>query len=223
MTSPCEVEENVKYFLKSIPENITLIGVTKNIGIEDIKKAVSCGLKNIGENKVQEALDKYIYLKQLNLKWHLIGHLQTNKVKKAVEIFDLIHSVDSLKLANIISKEAKKFGKRQEVLLQVNVSGEETKSGFSLAEIENILPEMSKLNSIMIRGLMTIGPGNQNKDFISSCFKSLKELNEKINKEKYFNHKLDILSMGMTNDYKLAVEEGSTMIRIGRAIFGERN
>lgn len=223
MISGFTVRENVIHFLKEIPENVTLIAVTKTVEVDRIKEAVKAGIKNIGENKVQEALEKYPELKDLNLIWHLIGRLQTNKVKKALEIFDLIHSVDRMNLAEEIDKEAKKIGKRQNVLLQVNTSGEETKGGFSSEELLEVLPQISDLENLNILGLMTICPATDDNDLLVKCFNSLKELKEKINDNKYLKNRIDILSMGMTNDYKIAVECGSTMIRLGRAIFGERN
>ena len=222
MASLFTVGENVNNFLEAIPENVVLIGVIKTIGIDKIKEAIISGLCNIGENKVQEALDKFTFLKDFKLKWHFIGSLQTNKVKKALEIFDLIHSVDKFKLAEIIDKEAKKLSKIQDVLLQINISKEETKSGFFVEELMQILPEIAKLKNIKVKGLMAIGPNTNDDKFIRYCFSELRRLKEKINQEKYFINDLNILSMGMTNDYKIAIEEGATMIRIGRAIFGNR-
>lgn len=223
MTSVFTVGENVKHFLETIPKNVRLVGVTKTVGIDKIKEAVNSGLTDIGENRVQEALDKFPFLKDLNLKWHLIGSLQTNKVKKSLEIFDLIHSVDKFNLAEIINKEAVKFGKRQDILLQINVFQEETKGGFFVEELIQVLPEIAKLNNIMVRGLMTIGPNVPDDRIIRECFSTLRGLMKKINQAKYFKNELNILSMGMTNDYKIAIEEGTTMIRLGRAVFGDRN
>ncbi|MBC7475849.1 MAG: YggS family pyridoxal phosphate-dependent enzyme [Candidatus Sericytochromatia bacterium] len=217
------VEENTKYFVSNTPDSVTLIGVTKTKGIDDIKRAVVAGIKNIGENKVQEALEKYQELKDLNLIWHFIGRLQTNKVKKAVEIFDLIHSVDRINLAEEIDKEAKKLGKKQKVLLQVNTSGEESKAGFSIDDLIELLPKIVQMNNLDIVGLMTVAPATEDENLLRKCFSSLRELKDKINESKYFTQELKILSMGMTGDYAIAIEEGSTMIRLGRAIFGERN
>ncbi len=217
------VEENTKYFVSNTPDSVTLIGVTKTKGIEDIKRAVRAGIKNIGENKVQEALEKYQELKDLDLIWHFIGRLQTNKVKKSVEIFDLIHSVDRINLAEEIDKEASKLNKKQKVLLQVNTSGEESKAGFSIDDLIESLPKIVQMNSLDVVGLMTVAPATEDESLLRKCFSSLRELKDKINESKYFTQELKILSMGMTGDYAIAIEEGSTMIRLGRAIFGERN
>jgi len=216
------VEENVKNFLKKIPDNVTLIAVTKTVDVIKIREAIKAGIENIGENKVQEALSKFDSLKDLKIKWHLIGRLQSNKAKKAIEIFDLIHSVDSLKLANVLNKEAEKVSKIQEVLLQVNVSREETKTGFFVEDLFMTLPELNKLNNLCIKGLMTIGVDTDDKSMIEKYFKELIDLKEKINNGEYLKRKLSILSMGMSNDYEIAISEGSNMIRLGRAIFGER-
>jgi pyridoxal phosphate enzyme (YggS family) len=223
MTSIFTVGENVRSFLGSVPKDVTLIGVTKTVGADKIKEAVESGLTDIGENKVQEATDKYPFLKDLNLKWHFIGSLQSNKIKKTLKIFDLIHSVDKFSLADMINKEALKLGKKQEVLLQINISQEETKSGFFVEELQQVLPEIAKLSNLTVKGLMTIGPNTEDEKVSRYCFSTLRLLMEKINQEKYFKNDLNILSMGMTNDYKIAIEEGATMIRLGRAIFGDRN
>lgn len=217
------IEDNVKNFLQEIPEDVVLVAITKTVDVEKIKQAIKSGITQIGENKVQEALSKYSDLKEFNLKWHLVGSLQTNKVKKAVQIFDLIHSVDTLKLAEVINKEALNINKMQDVLLQVNVSKEETKSGFDIDNIFDFLPEISKLQNIKVRGLMTIANNTLDESQIRLCFRKLKNLEEEINKKAFFNDKLTELSMGMTNDFKIAIEEGSSIIRLGRAIFGERN
>lgn len=216
------VEENVKYFLQKIPDNVKVIAVTKTVDSDRIRIAVKSGIKDIGENKVQEALSKFEELKDLDIKWHLIGTLQSNKAKKAVEIFDLIHSVDSFKLATVLNKEAEKLSKIQDILLQVNVSKEETKSGFFVEDLFNALPELAELKNLSIKGLMTIGPDTENEEFIKNCFSDLREIKEKINSGKYLKREINILSMGMTNDYEIAITEGSNMIRLGRAIFGER-
>lgn len=216
------LEENIKHFFHEIPDSVEIIAVTKTVDSDRIRQAANLGIKNIGENKVQEALSKFEALKDLDLRWHLIGSLQSNKAKKAVEIFDLIHSIDSLKLANAVNKEAEKIDKIQNILLQINISEEDTKSGFFIKDIFNVLPEMACLNNLNILGLMTIGPNSNDDITIRNCFSELNRLKEIINRDKYFKNNLSILSMGMSNDYKIAIEEGATMIRLGRAIFGER-
>lgn len=218
-----DIEDNVKHFLQELPKDVTLIAVTKTVDIDRIKVSIKAGVTNIGENKVQEALSKYSELKDFNLKWHLIGSLQTNKVKKAVQIFDLIHSVDTLKLAEVIDKESFNINKMQDVLLQVNVSKEETKSGFEIENLFEVLSELSKLKNIRVRGLMTIANNTQEETQIRDCFKKLKNLKEEINNKAFFENELTLLSMGMTNDYKIAISEGTSMVRLGRAIFGNRN
>jgi pyridoxal phosphate enzyme (YggS family) len=218
-----DIEDNVKHFLQELPKNVTLIAVTKTVDVDRIKVSIKAGVTDIGENKVQEALSKYSELKDFNLKWHLIGSLQTNKVKKAVQIFDLIHSVDTLKLAEVIDKESFNINKMQDVLLQVNVSKEETKSGFEIENLFEVLSELSKLKNIRVRGLMTIANNTQEEIQIRDCFKKLRNLKEEINNKAFFENELTLLSMGMTNDYKIAISEGASMVRLGRAIFGNRN
>ncbi len=176
-------------------------------------------MRIIGENKVQEAKKKYQILTG-DIEWHLVGHLQTNKVKYAVEIFDLIHSVDSIKLAKEIDKRSLQFGKITNVLVEVNVSGEETKYGIRPEEIELFLGEISKFSGIRVMGLMTIAPIVKNKEEVRPYFKKLRELSKKINNENIKNVKMDYLSMGMTDDFEVAIEEGANMVRIGRGVFG---
>lgn len=192
---------------------ITLVAVTKNRTLEEIKAAIACGLKEIGENRVQEALLKYNELKQIpGLEWHLIGHLQTNKAKEAVKIFDLIHSVDSFKLAEEIDKQASKINKIQEVLIEVNVSGEESKFGIKPDELADLIKQISVLRSIKVKGLMTVAPIVVNPEEVRSIFKELRQLRDSIDASY-------ILSMGMTDDFEVAIEEGAEIIRLGRAIF----
>lgn len=218
------IKEKVKFFLESIPKDITIIAVTKTVDTDRIVEAIDAGINNLGENRVQEAEIKFSELKDYNLKWHLIGSLQKNKVKKSVRIFDLIHSVDSVDLAKQINIEAEKINKLQNVLLQVNTSAEITKSGFSLDEefLFSSAIEISKMKNISVKGLMTIATNTSDKTLVKDCFVNLRNLLDKLNKKNIFEHQLDILSMGMTDDYDLAISEGSNMIRIGRAIFGNR-
>ena len=199
------------------PGCITTVAVSKERSIAQIKEAIKSGITDIGENKVQEAIGKHSQLE--GIKWHMVGHLQTNKVKDAVKIFDLIHSLDSLKLAKEIDCQAGKLGKIQDVLIQVNTSGEETKFGLKSEEISWVIRETNKLKNINVKGLMTIGPLVDNSQQIRACFRLLKELANKINQERIGNNQLSILSMGMTDDFEIAIEEGSNMLRIGRAIF----
>ena len=201
------------------PEEIKLVAVTKTATIEQIKEAISVGVKIIGENKVQEAKEKYQIL-STDIEWHLVGHLQTNKVKYAIEIFDLIHSVDSIKLAKEIDKRSLQFGMITNVLVEVNVSGEETKYGIKPEEVEPFLEEISEFSRIKVRGLMTIAPIVEDKEEVRPYFRKLRKLFEKIKIENMKNIRMDYLSMGMTEDFEAAIEEGANMVRIGRGIFG---
>ena len=201
------------------PEEIKLVAVTKTATIEQIKKAISAGIKIIGENKVQEAKEKYQIL-SADIEWHLVGHLQTNKVKYAIEIFDLIHSVDSIKLAKEIDKRSLQFGMITNVLVEVNVSGEETKYGIKPEEVEPFLKEISEFSRIKVRGLMTIAPMAEDTEEVRPYFRKLRELFKEIKIKSIKNIKMDYLSMGMTEDFEVAIEEGANMVRIGRGIFG---
>ncbi len=201
------------------PEEIKLVAVTKTATIEQIKEAISVGVKIIGENKVQEAKEKYQIL-STDIEWHLVGHLQTNKVKYAIEIFDLIHSVDSIKLAKEIDRRSLQFGMITNVLVEVNVSGEETKYGIKPEEVEPFLEEISEFSRIKVRGLMTIAPIVEDKEEVRPYFRKLRKLFEKIEIENMKNIRMDYLSMGMTEDFEAAIEEGANMVRIGRGIFG---
>ena len=201
------------------PEEIKLVAVTKTATTEQIKEAINAGVKIIGENRVQDAKEKYQIL-TADIKWHLIGHLQTNKTKYAVEIFNCIHSVDSIKLAQEIDKRSKQFGKKIDVLVEVNVSGEETKYGIKPEEVEPFLKEISEFPEIRVRGLMTIAPIVEDKEEVRPYFRKLRELSEEIKSKNIGNVKMDYLSMGMTEDFEIAIEEGANMVRIGRGIFG---
>lgn len=201
------------------PQEIKLVAVTKTATLEQIKEAINEGVKIIGENKVQEAKEKYQALTK-EVKWHLVGHLQTNKVKYAVEIFDLIHSVDSIKLAKEIDKRSVQFKKTIDVLIEVNISGEETKYGYNPEKVEAFLKEISEFSGIRVRGLMTIAPISKNKEEVRPYFRRLRELSERIRDKNIKNIKMDYLSMGMTDDFEIAIEEGANMVRIGRGIFG---
>ncbi len=201
------------------PQEIKLVAVTKTTTIEQIKEAISAGVKIIGENKVQEAKEKYQIL-TTDIEWHLVGHLQTNKVKYAIEIFDLIHSVDSIKLAKEIDRRSLQFGMMTNVLIEVNVSGEETKYGIKPEEVEPFLKEISEFSRIKIRGLMTIAPIVEDKEEVRPYFRKLRELFEKIKIKNIKNIRMNYLSMGMTEDFEVAIEEGANMVRIGRGIFG---
>jgi len=196
-----------------LPEEITLVAVTKTFEATVIREAFDCGIRNFGENRVQEAEGKVGQLSDLksDVTWHMLGHLQSNKAKKAVEIFDIIHSVDSVKLADILSRRAQKS---LPVLLEVNVAGETTKGGLSVDEVAAAVEEIRKLPDLKVTGLMTIAPFVAEPEEVRPVFQKLRELRDSLG--------LEHLSMGMTDDFEVAIEEGATMLRIGRAIFGER-
>jgi len=216
--------DNIKLNILSLNKNIKIIGVTKNVLVSDIETAIKYGITDIGENKVQEALPKIEILKKKyeNIKFHFIGHLQTNKVNKIVGKVDLIQSVDSLKLAEKISTTAQILNIIQNILLELKVSEEETKYGIA---VDNILKEYEailKLNNIKVKGIMTMAPYFEETEMARPYFKKAKQIFDEI-KKVYNNPEFEILSMGMTDDYKVAVEEGANMIRIGTGIFGKRS
>jgi hypothetical protein len=192
---------------------VTLIAVTKTIGVPAIEAAFNAGIRNFGENRVQEAQPKIEQLASLrpSLIWHMVGHLQTNKAKTAMDIFDIIHSVDSLRLAETLSQRSQ--GKLP-VLIEVNVSGEATKSGFLLPEADEAVKRIGRLPNIEVEGLMTIAPWGSDAEEVRPIFRRLRQLGDDLG--------LRHLSMGMTDDFEVAIEEGATLVRIGRAIFGER-
>lgn len=199
---------------------ITIVAVSKGRSTQEIRQALEAGITDIGENRIQEAATKLNELRiQRELRTHMIGHLQTNKAKEAVQLFDLIQSVDSLRLAQSISRHAENLGKVQEALIEVKTSPEVTKFGLLPEEALKIIPEIAKLKNISIKGLMTIAPIVDNPEKTRSYFKLLKEVFDKINKLPNMDYGLSILSMGMTDDFEIAIEEGSTMIRLGRGIF----
>jgi pyridoxal phosphate enzyme (YggS family) len=203
-------------------EEVTLIAVTKTKPVEDMIEAINYGIINVGENKVQEIRDKYEIINN-KCNWHMIGHLQTNKVKYIVDKVSYIHSVDSLKLAQTISNEAVKKSSTINILIQVNVSNEESKFGIICNEVENLIRDISKLSNIKVKGLMTVAPYVVNPEKNRLVFRKLREIYVDIKQKNIDNVNMDILSMGMTNDYIVAIEEGSTMVRIGTGIFGKRN
>lgn len=212
------------------PNDIHLVAVTKTIDVERMKEAIQCGVDSVGENRVQEALEKHAAFQDIDLHvaWHLVGHLQTNKVKKAVEIFDLIHSVDSSGLIIEIAKYAAQCGKTQDVLVQVNTAGEDTKFGVEpddvLPLLDTITHHSTPISNIRIRGIMTIGPLSDDTTKIRDCFKRTKDIFDACAAHFPSNKliSMDYLSMGMSNDYALAVAEGANLLRIGTALFGAR-
>ncbi len=204
-------------------ESIRLIAVSKTIPTAVVREAIDCGVTDLGENYIQEARDKVNELATAPVNWHFIGHLQSNKAKYAVRLFDLIHSVDSLKLATELNKYAQKIDKIQAVLVQVNVAQEESKSGIFVEETIGLLKQISRLNNISVKGLMTMPPYFNAPDKVRPFFAALRDLRDRIRAENITGIGMDELSMGMTGDFETAIEEGATMVRIGTAIFGERH
>ena len=200
---------------------VELIAVTKNHTVEAMREAIDNGIMNIGENRVQEALEKSEELGR-EVKWHLIGHLQTNKVKYAVQQFDLIHSVDSVRLVQAIDKAAEKFGKVQNILVQVNLAREESKSGVYREELDDVLAEIEVLRAIRLQGFMCIAPNYDDVEECRPLFRAMYELFRQVKEREPRTADIRYLSMGMTHDYEIAVEEGANLVRVGTAIFGVR-
>jgi hypothetical protein len=202
------------------PATIRLVAVSKNQPIEKIVAAFRAGIREFGENRAQEFLSKEDSL-NLEIIWHFVGHLQTNKVKQVVGKAALIHSLDSLRLAEEIEKRAASRGLKQQVLLQVNVSGEESKFGFEEEELEEVLKTVASMDHLLPRGFMAIGPLTEDQEEIRRAFRRLREIRDE-SRRSFPEMDLNLLSMGMTSDFEIAVEEGSDILRIGTAIFGPR-
>ncbi|NPA15840.1 MAG: YggS family pyridoxal phosphate-dependent enzyme [Deferribacteres bacterium] len=203
------------------PSSVRLVAVTKTVPPEVIEEAIRCGVTDIGENRVQEARDKYEVIGG-KVRWHMIGYLQRNKVKYAVKIFDVIHSVDRLELVNELEKRLSREGRRLPVLLEVNVAGEESKHGVAPDNLEELARSVLESPSLEPVGLMTIAPYVEDAEEVRWVFRRLRELRDELN-ESLQTGAFKELSMGMTNDFEVAIEEGATMVRIGTAIFGERD
>lgn len=205
------------------PEDIRLMAVTKTVPCDKINFAINeCGVNLIGENKVQEFLSKKDDLCLNGVEKHLIGHLQTNKVKKIISQVDMIQSVDSLNLANVISKEAQKLGKTINILLEINVGNEESKTGFDKGVLAQSLEQISNLEFVCVKGLMTIPPVCNNEKELEKYFQVMNEYYNELKNSKYKNFDFQILSMGMSGDYTQAIRFGSNLVRVGSAIFGAR-
>lgn len=220
-----QVRENIKAACEAAgrdPKEVTLIAVSKTKPVHMLQEAYDAGARVFGENKVQEITDKYPQLPK-DIQWHMIGHLQRNKVKYIVDKVALIHSVDSLRLAQTIEQEAAKHDVCVPILLEVNVAQEETKFGLKTEEVLPLVESIAKFPHIKIQGLMTIAPYVQNPEENRPIFRQLKKLSVDIAAKNINNITMSVLSMGMTNDYQVACEEGSTMVRVGTGIFGERN
>jgi hypothetical protein len=202
--------------------SIRLVAVSKTMPAEVVRDAIEAGILDLGENYIQEAKEKINALAAYPVTWHFIGHLQSNKARYAVRLFDLIHSVDSLKLAQELNKYAKKNDKIQAILIQVNVAKEVSKSGVYVEDTLHLLREVSRLENIAVKGLMTMPPFFNAPQKARPYFAALRELRDHIKLEAISNISMDELSMGMTGDFETAIEEGATIVRIGTAIFGDR-
>ncbi|OIP38240.1 YggS family pyridoxal phosphate enzyme [Candidatus Desantisbacteria bacterium CG2_30_40_21] len=213
-----QIKQRINQALKASDkgqDEVALVVVTKSVAIDTIKTAIAEGVENIGENRIQDAKIKYQEIGN-SVKWHMIGHLQRNKVRDAVKIFDIIHSVDSLRIAGAINEEAFQQNKIQDVLIQVNTSGEKTKYGLSPSEADVFFGKVNEFPYLNIKGLMTIGPLSDELVQIRGCFQQLFQLYHSLKADGF---SFAYLSMGMSDDFELAIHEGSNMVRIGRAIF----
>lgn len=226
------IQENIEHVEKAIDDictacnrnrkEVTLIAVSKTKPVEMLKEAYETGCRDFGENKVQELVEKYEQLPK-DIRWHMIGHLQRNKVKYIVDKVYLIHSVDSFRLAEEISKEAAKKNVSVNILVEVNVAGEDTKFGTDCEEAKQLVRDIAQLPNVHVKGLMTIAPYVENPEENRIYFQQLKKLSVDISRENIDNVSMEVLSMGMTGDYTVAVSEGATYVRVGTGIFGERN
>ena len=205
------------------PDTVHLVAVSKTMPEDIVREAINAGVDILGENYIQEARDKINALSSHRVLWHFIGHLQSNKAKYVVKLFDMIHTVDSLKLAHELNKQAKKINKIQKILIQVNISMESTKSGIYEEDAQKLIKEISLFENLSIKGLMTMPPFFNNPEKVRPCFSALRNLRDKIRNEAIKNVNMQELSMGMTGDFEVAIKEGATFVRIGTAIFGERN
>lgn len=226
------IQENLKYVKEKInaacaragrsSDEVTLIAVSKTKPVSMLEEAYEAGTREFGENKVQELTAKYDSL-PFDINWHLIGHLQTNKVKYIIDKAALIHSVDSFKLAEQINKEAAKKSLIASVLIEVNIANEDTKFGVEQQDVLPLVMEISKLKNVQVKGLMTVAPYTSDPEKNRIHFRNLRQLYIDIKSKNIDNVHMDVLSMGMTGDYEVAIEEGATMVRVGTGIFGERN
>ena len=220
-----QVEENIIKSCEKVgrdPKEVTLIAVSKTKPYTAIEEALPSGVLDYGENKVQELTEKYEILPK-DIRWHMIGHLQRNKVKYLVGKVELIHSVDSLRLANQIETEFAKKNEIANILIEVNMANEESKFGITSETTEQLVREISKLEHVRIKGLMTIAPYTDNPETNRVYFRNMKKLSVDITEKNIDNVSMNVLSMGMTGDYQVAIEEGATMVRVWTGIFGERN
>ena len=204
------------------PRSVRLVVVTKGVGADLIREVVEAGADCLGENRVQEARQKLAVLGDLPVKWHMVGHLQTNKVKYVIGMFEMIHSLDRLSLAEELDRRAGQRRTTVDVLVQANVSGEQTKFGVAPEETVEFIRQVSRFEHVKVKGLMTMAPFVPDPELARPCFRRLRELADEVRREAVGGVDMDWLSMGMTNDFEVAIEEGANLVRIGTAIFGER-
>jgi len=217
------ITERIAHIRQQLPAGVRLIAVTKQVSVDAMREAYAAGIRDFGESRTQEAEAKVAQMKDLpNLNWHLIGHLQNNKAKKALEQFQWIHSCDSLKLAQRLNRIAAELSLRPQVCLQVKVVPDPDKYGWTVPELLADLPELDQCDAIQIQGLMTILPLGLSQQESLAVFERTRELAEKIRQQNWSNLQMQELSMGMSGDYPLAMQAGATMVRLGRIIFGER-
>jgi len=217
------IAERIAQVRQHLPASVKLIAVTKQVPALAMREAYNAGVRDFGESRIQEAASKQEQLQDLpDITWHLIGTLQSNKAKKALEQFQWIHSVDSLKLAQRLDRLAQQVSCQPQVCLQVKLLSDPNKSGWSVPELLNDLPELNQCSNLQIQGLMTIPPFGLNDSEILSVFERTRELADKIKQQNWSHIQMQQLSMGMSEDYKLAVQAGATMVRLGRILFGGR-
>lgn len=214
------IKDKYNEIKRQIPDYVTIVAVTKQRTIEEIKEAFDAGVKIVGENYIQEAMDKYRHID--GLQWHFIGHLQRNKVKDAIKMFDCIQSVDSVRLAIELDKQCAKLSKVMPILIEINIGGEESKYGVKPEEALGIIRQIAELPNVHIEGLMTMEPYFDDPEQARPYFRQMKRLFDEIKSQNIPNAEMKILSMGISNSYEIAIEEGSNMVRIGTKIFGPR-
>ncbi|UCC94415.1 MAG: YggS family pyridoxal phosphate-dependent enzyme [Candidatus Omnitrophota bacterium] len=216
------IRENVRRILAEFPSHVTLVAATKARSVSEINEAIEAGITNLGENYIQEAEEKFIRIKK-KVRWHLIGHLQKNKAKRATKIFDMIETLDSPELAEVLDRECNKANKIMPVLIEVNSGQESQKAGIAPDAVEGLMEEIIKLPNLKPMGLMTMGPLVDNPESIRPLFKFTKDIFDKIGKMYEGRVEWRYLSMGMSDTYRVAIEEGANIVRVGTAIFGRRD
>jgi pyridoxal phosphate enzyme (YggS family) len=216
------IKDKVRKIMEELPEGVALVGAAKTRTVDEVLEAVDGGLRIVGENYVQEA-EKVFQAVGGRVKYHMIGHLQTNKARKAVQVFDVIETVDSAKLAREIDRQCEKLGKVMEVLIEVNSGEESQKAGAMPADVLSLAEEISKLQNVRLMGLMTMGPISEDPEVSRPFFRRTRALFDTLKRTNLPNVQMRYLSMGMSDSYRIAIEEGANMVRIGTAIFGERH